>query len=103
MTIKPTHNFPLRLPMHELAHYQKLVYEKKFSSVTKAIIECGYHGRILLSYKDVLDDPQRRKEFFEKANSKMNEKHIFEWVKNLNDTEFQGFASAIEMRQKGEI
>ena len=103
MTIKPTHNFPLRLPMHELAHYQKLVYEKKFSSVNKAIIECGCYGRILLSYKDVFDDPQRRKEFFEKANSMMNEKHIFEWVKALPDTEFQGFASAIKMRKKGEI
>jgi len=100
MTIKLTHTYPLRLPIHELAHYQKLVYEKKFSSVNKAIIECGCYGRILLSYKDVLDDPQRLKEFFEKMNANLNEKRIFEWVRTLTDDQMRGIYQAINMEQE---
>jgi len=97
MTIKPTHLLSLRLPIKELEKYLKLVEEKKFSSVSEAIRECGSRGILLLDYKDTLDDPQKSKEFFEKLDAQMNEKKIFDWLSNLSSTQFEGLAGAIEI------
>jgi len=100
MKIKPTHLLSLRLPVSELKEYEKLVDEKKFHSVSEALRDCGIKGRLLLDYKEVLSDPQQRKEFFEKLDSKLNEKMIFEWVRSLNDVQMRGISQAIQIEQE---
>ena len=100
MAIKRTTLVSLRLPIYELDEYEKLVQEKKFRSVSEAIRECGSKGRLLLSYKDVLDDPIKKKEFFDKLDSKLKNEQIFEYLASLTDTELRGISEAIQMVQE---
>ena len=100
MAIKRTALVSLRLPINELDEYENLVLQKLFTSLSEAIRECGSKGRLLLSYKDVLNDPVKKKEFFEKLDSTLKSEQIFEYLTSLTDTELRGISEAIQIVQE---
>jgi len=100
MAIKRTALVSLRLPINELDEYEILVDTKLFNSLSEAIRECGSKGRLLLSYKEVLNDPIKKKEFFEKLDSTLKNEQIFEYLSTLTDTELRGISGAIQIVQE---
>jgi len=100
MAIKRTTIVSLRLPIIDLDEYEILVDKKLFNSVSEAIRECGSKGRLLLNYKDVLKDPIKKKEFFEKLDSTLKNEQIFEYLVTLTDTELKGIYEAIQIVQE---
>ena len=69
---------------------------KNFSDALRSLIEGGLW---LDAHKKELQDPKRIQQLIEEWNSKMNEKEIFDWVKQLPDSTKEGVGMALELEK----
>jgi len=69
---------------------------RNFSDALRSLIEGGLW---LDSHKKELQDPKRIQQLIEEWNSKMNEKEIFDWVKQLPDGTKEAVGMALELEK----
>ena len=74
-----------------------------FPDFSHGIRELAEGGYWLLKNKDKLQDKEIVKQFLDDWNSKMNEKNIFDWVKQLPDSQVEAVRAALEMERERRI
>ena len=82
---------------------QNSVVDGTFPDFSHGIRELAEGGYWLLKNKDKLQDKEIVKQFLDDWNSKMNEKNIFDWVKQLPDSQVEAVRVALEMERERRI
>ena len=93
----------LRIPREQCSRIDNLVDGKKypdFSHAARDLIEAGFW---LFEHKKDLSDPKKSQKLIEEYNSKLNENYLFEWVKQLPDSQIQGIEIAFELEKEKRI
>ncbi len=67
---------------------------KNFSDALRSLIEGGLW---LDAHKKELQDPKRIQQLIEVWNKKMNEREIFDWVKQLSDSKKEAVGMALAL------
>ncbi len=95
----PYASISLRIPQDLLIKVRHLVETglcRDNSSAIRSLIEGGL---LLHDYKNSIQDPDIVRKLGEEWESKMNEKEIFGWAKNLKDQQITAVKMVLEMEE----
>ena len=94
---RPSATISLRVSQELWEKVSVLVNEEKcknFSDALRSLIE----GELWLdAHKKELQDPKRIQQLIEVWNKKMNEREIFDWVKQLSDSKKEAVGMALAL------
>lgn len=71
-----------------------------FSHSARMLIEAGLW---LNEHKNDLIDPEKSQKLIEEYNSKMNEKDVFDWVRQLSDMQIEGMQIAFKLEKEKRV
>ncbi len=94
---RPSATISLRVSQELWEKVSVLVNEEKcknFSDALRSLIEGGLW---LDAHKKELQDPKRIQQLIEVWNKKMNEREIFDWVKQLSDSKKEAVGMALAL------
>ena len=95
----PSATLSVRIPQELWQRINEFVENgiaKDFSSAVRVLIEGGLK---LMEIKNEIDNPVRVQELASQWNTKMNEKDIFSWAKNLSDQEMAAVQFDIDLEK----
>jgi len=97
---RPSATISLRIS-HELWEQVYSLFEaglcNTFSDAARSLIEAGLW---LHTHKNDIQDPKKSQKLVEEWNAKMNEKEIFDWTKQLTDSQKDAIRGALELEKE---
>ncbi len=96
----PSLSISLRLSHDLWTEINQLVENGVFNNISDAIRSLAEGGLWLHKNKDSLQNQEFVKDIFEKWNSKMNEKGIFEWTSQLTSDQLDAIKMALDLEKE---
>ena len=91
----------ISFPMELLAKIHEYIgANKEFPDEAKAIRTFVEYGMNLISYKKVMQDPEKREQFLSEMSKLMQSEKIFDWVHTLESGQLDGIFMAIQMERE---
>ena len=90
----------IRIEFEVLERIDELVKDNEFRTTAEGIRECTKLGLKVYYYRDIMNNPQEKAQFFDKLTQNIKNDKIFEWIKTLSPSQMEGIMMAIQMENK---
>lgn len=78
----------------------EVIKSNNYPNTSEAIRELTKVGMKLYNYKEMMKDPQLSEEFRLKMQDLVSNDQVFDWTKQLSDSQLDGFFMAIQMEKE---
>lgn len=104
MILKRTAAVGLRIPLNELDDIEKHVKspmnpDGKYHSVSEAIRECTKLGSQILSYQEMMKDPEKKNEFVQKMQELLKNQDFEKMSQTLTVQQIDGFQVYLQIEK----
>ena len=99
----PAVGISLRMPPERWARVNDFVEDKTCKDFSHALRQLVEGGLWLQEHKDDIHDPKLVQKFVSEWNASMNEKKIFDWTKQLSDSQINAVGMALGLEKERRV
>ena len=98
--MKPARQISVRITDEQYEEIKKEEIDtgKSFSEILRELLDLSLY--IKKKKEEAKNDPDCFKKFLEEMNVKIDEKHIFKWIKTLSDSKLTGIIEDAKLEEK---
>lgn len=93
----------VRLPFELVQELDADVEMRKFRNRSEALRSYVILGKKAYSYKAIMDDPIKQKQFQDEMNQILKGERITEWISTLSGTQLEGIMQGIQLEKEQRI